>query len=85
MGRAAILHDTASTAPDGPDTRALARLGATLTIRRAQQRKAFSLQSDAVRNAVFQPGFFRGTSGIGHTLLRLARPDLIPSVLHWEI
>lgn len=83
MGRVAILHDTASVL-GGSRNLELAHLGATLTIRRAQQRKAFSLQTDPVRNGVFQPGFFRGTSGIGYTFLRLARPDLIPSVLQWE-
>ncbi len=30
------------------------------------------------------PGFFRGLSGIGYELLRLAAPDRIPSVLLWE-
>lgn len=89
MGRVEILHTTAAALPEnltGADrSLTLAKLGATLTIRRAQQRKAFSLQADPVRNAVFQPGFFRGSSGIGHTLLRLARPDLVASVLNWDI
>lgn len=84
MGRVAILQDTADGGPANRQMQ-LAQLGATLTIRRAQQRKAFSLQTDAVRNSVFQPGFFRGSSGIGYTLLRLARPDLVPSVLLWDI
>lgn len=30
------------------------------------------------------PGFFQGESGVGYTLLRLARPDLCPSVLLFE-
>ncbi|MES2707801.1 MAG: type 2 lanthipeptide synthetase LanM family protein [Verrucomicrobiota bacterium] len=84
MGRVEILHATAAAMPESSGME-MARLGATLTVRRAQQRKAFSLQTDAVRNAVFQPGFFRGSSGIGHTLLRLARPDLVPSVFTWDI
>ena len=83
MGRVEILHTAAPVL--GGKARDLARLGATLTIRRAQQRKAFSLQEDTVRNAVFQPGFFRGSSGLGHAFLRLARPDLVPSALAWEI
>lgn len=89
MGRVEILHSTAGALPESMESAdrslTLAKLGATLTIRRAQQRKAFSLQTDPVRNAVFQPGFFRGSSGIGHSLLRLARPDLVPSVLNWEV
>ncbi len=82
LGRVEILHLAAAEL--GPRAAQLARLGATLTIRRAQQAKAFALQADPVRNAVFQPGFFRGISGLGHTFLRLARPDLVPSVLAWE-
>ena len=84
MGRAAILEATAEAMP-GETNLAFAKLGATLTIRRAQQRKAFTLQADPMQNTVFQPGFFRGTSGIGYSLLRLARPDLVPSMLCWEI
>ena len=30
---------------------------------------------------VDNPGFFQGTAGIGYELLRMARPDLLPSVL----
>lgn len=30
------------------------------------------------------PGFFQGTSGIGYTLLRLTRPNLLPSILLTE-
>jgi type 2 lantibiotic biosynthesis protein LanM len=30
------------------------------------------------------PGLFQGTAGIGYELLRLARPDLVPSILLWE-
>ena len=84
MGRVAVLQDTAVAGKTAQNMEQLAQLGATLTIRRAQQRKAFALQSDPVRNSAFQPGFFRGSSGIGYTLLRLARPDLLPSVFNWE-
>jgi lantibiotic modifying enzyme len=34
--------------------------------------------------SVYQPGFFQGMAGIGYALLRLAHPDLLPSVLLWE-
>lgn len=33
---------------------------------------------------VYNPGFFRGTAGIGYQLLRLAYPESLPSVLLWE-
>jgi type 2 lantibiotic biosynthesis protein LanM len=32
----------------------------------------------------FDPSFFQGASGIGYQILRLAYPDLLPSVLLWE-
>lgn len=32
----------------------------------------------------FSPSFFRGTAGIGYQLLRLAYPEILPSVLLWE-
>ncbi len=82
MGRVEILHTVATTL--GGHTREIARLGATLTIQRARHRRAFSLQPDPVRNAVFQPGFFRGISGLGYSFLRLARPDALPAVLAWQ-
>ena len=47
-----------------------------------------SLERDGWRcglsNGVEQPGLFLGLAGIGYGLLRLARPDLVPSVLAFE-
>ncbi|WP_158046879.1 lanthionine synthetase LanC family protein [Skermanella pratensis] len=34
--------------------------------------------------SVFNPGFWQGSAGIGYMLLRLARPERLPSVLVWE-
>jgi lantibiotic modifying enzyme len=34
--------------------------------------------------SVFIPGLFDGLAGIGHQMLRLAFPNLVPSVLLWE-
>ncbi|MFN0128950.1 MAG: type 2 lanthipeptide synthetase LanM [Verrucomicrobiales bacterium] len=82
MGRVEILHTVAPAS--GGRTTDVARLGATLTIQRAQHRRAFTLQTDPVRNAVFQPGFFRGLSGLGFSFLRLAHPSSIPAVLDWQ-
>ena len=31
-----------------------------------------------------QPGLFRGLSGIGYTLLRVAHPGKVPGILMWE-
>ena len=33
---------------------------------------------------IFDPGMFRGMAGLGYELLRLARPDTFPSILHVE-
>ena len=32
----------------------------------------------------YDPSFFQGTSGIGYQLLRMAHPNLLPSILVWE-
>ncbi|MBD2387090.1 type 2 lanthipeptide synthetase LanM family protein [Cylindrospermum sp. FACHB-282] len=32
----------------------------------------------------YDPGFFHGSTGIGYQLLRIAYPDLLPSILLWE-
>jgi type 2 lantibiotic biosynthesis protein LanM len=33
---------------------------------------------------LYDPSLFRGAAGVGYTLLRLAQPELLPSVLVWE-
>ncbi|WP_414517106.1 type 2 lanthipeptide synthetase LanM family protein [Nostoc sp. PCC 9305] len=35
-------------------------------------------------NSLFNPGFFQGTAGIAYQMLRLAYPEMLPSVLLWE-
>lgn len=50
---------------------------------RAKQTGGFHL-FHGVRQGVYHPGFFRGVAGIGYELLRLADPDLLPSVLLWQ-
>jgi type 2 lantibiotic biosynthesis protein LanM len=35
-------------------------------------------------NEVYNPGFYQGTAGIGYELLRLAYPDIVPSVLLFQ-
>ncbi|RUT04384.1 type 2 lantibiotic biosynthesis protein [Dulcicalothrix desertica PCC 7102] len=34
--------------------------------------------------SLYNPGFFQGTAGIGYQLLRLAYPEMFPSVLLWN-
>lgn len=53
-----------------------ARKKAALVISRAEKPDSF--------RGVYDPSFFRGIAGIGYELLRLAEPNLLPSVLLWE-
>jgi type 2 lantibiotic biosynthesis protein LanM len=54
---------------------------ASQVVNRAEQKGRFGLNWDA---GPYNPSFFQGTTGIGYQLLRLAYPDLLPSVLVWE-
>jgi type 2 lantibiotic biosynthesis protein LanM len=64
--------------------RQVADVGATAVVLRAKRAGAYTLQARPEQNASFQPGFFRGIAGIGYELLRVARPDALPSVLAFE-
>lgn len=65
-----------------PEAEEEARRRATLAVRRAEANGGrFSLGTDPADDRCFQPGFFRGLSGIGYGLLRLAEPEKVPSVL----
>ncbi len=52
-------------------------------VARAKQVGAFYLFPELPAD-VYNPGFFQGIAGIGYELLRLAYPELLPSVLLWE-
>jgi class II lanthipeptide synthase len=54
-------------------------------MRRAASRGHFRLSASPFEYRVFDPGFFRGLSGIGYQFLRTAAPDRLPSVLSFEI
>ncbi|HBE31803.1 MAG TPA: type 2 lantipeptide synthetase LanM, partial [Cyanobacteria bacterium UBA11368] len=56
---------------------------AALVVRNAKQLGSFYL-FPSLSGELYNPGFFQGTAGIGYQLLRLAYPDLLPSVLLWE-
>ncbi|CAK0767674.1 LanM family lanthionine synthetase [Gammaproteobacteria bacterium] len=56
---------------------------AAALITRASIHGGYFLHSQIPRGA-FVPGFFRGESGIGYQLLRLASPIPLPSILLWE-
>ena len=49
-------------------------------LERAVEHEGFRLETE---NSL-SPGFFRGLSGVGYQLLRLAAPESMPSVLLWE-
>jgi type 2 lantibiotic biosynthesis protein LanM len=53
------------------------------TVARARQTGFFRF-CDSVLGDTHSPGFFIGTSGIGYELLRLAYPEVLPSVLLWN-
>lgn len=56
---------------------------ASEAITRAKLRGRYLLFPDLSRPTIV-PGFFTGTSGIGYQTLRLAFPNILPSVLLWE-
>ncbi|MCC5660823.1 type 2 lantipeptide synthetase LanM family protein [Nostoc sp. XA010] len=56
---------------------------AATVLARAKQVGAFYLFPELSAD-VYNPGFFQGTAGIGYQVLRLAYPELLPSVLLWE-
>jgi lantibiotic modifying enzyme len=69
---------------DRPAAVAAAVTLAERVIERARREEHFRLGPSEFEYRVFDPGFFRGLSGIGYTLLRLASPSRLPSVLAFE-
>jgi type 2 lantibiotic biosynthesis protein LanM len=51
---------------------------------RAREQQRFFLPTTPFQYSVLTPGFFRGLSGIGYQLLRIAYPERLPSVLSFE-
>ncbi len=80
MGRAEVLftagHCLKSLEPIGA---AFKIAGSVVT--RARDQGHFKLSASGFEYEVFDPGFFRGLSGIGYALLRFAKPAKLPSVL----
>ncbi len=66
-----------------PDLLETARQKAAWVIAREEKNGGFQLFPNLTRY-VYSPVFFQGTAGIGYTLLRLANPTILPSVLLWE-
>ncbi|MEG3860873.1 type 2 lanthipeptide synthetase LanM family protein, partial [Microcoleus sp. herbarium12] len=63
-----------------PELREMALQRATCVVARAEQTGAYQLFPN-LPNYVFSPSFFQGKAGIGYELLRLAYPEVLPSVL----
>ena len=66
-----------------PELEEAARARAWRVVTRAERTDGFVLHP-MLPKQVDNPSFFQGTAGIGYELLRMARPDLLPSVLLWE-
>jgi type 2 lantibiotic biosynthesis protein LanM len=82
VGRAELLL-SAGRRLARPELEEEARTNAWRVVSRAERSGGFILHPMLPRE-VYNPGFFQGTAGIGYELLRMARPDLLPSVLLWE-
>jgi lantibiotic modifying enzyme len=66
-----------------PELQELALKKAAWVVARAKQTGAYQLSANLPSHA-FSPSFFQGTAGIGYELLRLAYPEVLPSVLLLE-
>jgi lantibiotic modifying enzyme len=84
LGRVDVLL-TAGPALGVADAVPRARAIARRVLARARTRQHFRLSTPGFEYRVFDPGFFKGLSGIGYTLLRLAAPDRLPSVLSFDV
>jgi type 2 lantibiotic biosynthesis protein LanM len=82
MGRAELLL-SAGQRLARPELEEAARANAWRVVSRAERTGGFVLHP-MLPGQVYNPGFFQGMAGIGYQLLRMARPDLLPSVLLWE-
>ncbi len=82
LGRAEVLLVAASRL-SRPDLAEVASTWAGQIATRAQRSAAFVLHP-LLPKGVFSPGFFQGVAGIGYELLRIAHPEMLPSVLSWE-
>ncbi|HEY7349302.1 MAG TPA: type 2 lanthipeptide synthetase LanM family protein [Ktedonobacterales bacterium] len=82
MGRVDILLTAAQQLSDLRLARVAGQAMGQM-VRGAEQRGAFALDPLLPRQ-VQHFGFFQGTAGLGYTLLRVAYPGQLPSVLLWQ-
>jgi class II lanthipeptide synthase len=55
------------------------------TVQRALRSAFFRFNSELGHNFCFQPSLFRGTAGLGYTLLRFLNPNRLPCLLAFEV
>ena len=55
------------------------------TVQRALRSAFFRFNSELGHNFCFQPSLFRGTAGLGYTLLRFLNPNRLPCILAFEV
>lgn len=55
------------------------------TVQRALRSAFFRFNSELGHNFCFQPSLFRGTAGLGYTLLRSLHPQKLPCILAFEL
>jgi type 2 lantibiotic biosynthesis protein LanM len=83
LGRADVLL-TAGVRLAGAGAADVAKgLGARV-VERARRQRHFRLSTPGFEYRVVDAGLFRGLSGIGYELLRLAAPERLPSILSFE-
>lgn len=81
FGRIELLQ-VAAEKLSRPNLKLIAEQRTTWAVNWAEKSGGYKLPN--LPNSVFSPSFFQGTSGIGYELLRLAYPELLPSVLLWD-
>ncbi|MGA9382995.1 MAG: type 2 lanthipeptide synthetase LanM family protein, partial [Phormidium sp.] len=81
FGRIELLQ-VAAEKLSRPELKQIAEQRTTWAVYWAEKSGGYKLPN--LPNSVFSPSFFQGTSGIGYELLRLAYPELLPSVLLWD-
>ncbi|MUG95826.1 type 2 lantipeptide synthetase LanM [Scytonema sp. UIC 10036] len=82
FGRIEVLL-VASQKLSRPCLQSQAHKQASWVVNRAKQAGGYKLFAN-LPNHVFNPSFFQGIAGIGYELLRLAYPEILPSVLLWD-
>jgi lantibiotic modifying enzyme len=84
MGRCDVLLTAGETLRAPAAVEAAWRI-ALAVVGRAAAEGRYRLTSRGYEFRAFDAGFFRGLSGIGYQLLRLAAPSRLPSILAFEL